>query len=103
MRWNASTLIPIIATVTYGFIFVLVLVSKPRTRLRKIFAIYLLTMSAWSVSAFLTISGIGNILTWFKVMSASPIAMMLAIFFFVQTLFGFRRKWAPLTIVYGIS
>ena len=35
-------------------------------------------------------------------MTGSPMAMLLAIFFFVQTLFGFRRKWAPLTIVYGI-
>jgi HD-GYP domain-containing protein (c-di-GMP phosphodiesterase class II) len=59
-------------------------------------------MAAWSVSAFLTVSGFGNVLPWFKVMSASPIAMMLAIFFFVQTLFGLRRKWARLTIVYGV-
>jgi HD-GYP domain-containing protein (c-di-GMP phosphodiesterase class II) len=28
--------------------------------------------------------------------------MMLAMFFFVQKMFGFRRKWAPLAIVYGI-
>jgi len=102
MNLTASTLIPIFATVTYGVIYSLVLVSKPRTRLRKIFGFYLLAMSAWSVSAFLTISGFGNVLSWFKVMSASPIAMMLSIFFFVQTLFGRRRKWAPLTIVYGI-
>lgn len=102
MHWNVSTLIPIFATLTYGVIFTLVFVSKPRTSLRKIFGFYLLTMSVWSVSAFLTISGFVNVLPWFKVMAASPIAMMLTIFFFVQTLFGFRRKWARLTIVYGI-
>jgi HD-GYP domain-containing protein (c-di-GMP phosphodiesterase class II) len=102
MHWDASELIPIFATVTYGVIFGLVLASKPRTRLKEIFGIYLLAMSIWSVSAFLTISGFTIVLPWFRVMSASPIAMMLAIFFFVQTLFGFRRKWAPLTIVYGI-
>ena len=102
MHWNASTLIPIFATITYGVIFALVLASKPQTQLRKIFCFYLLAMSAWSISAFMTISGFGNVLPWFKVMSASPIAMMLAIFFFVQTLFGFRRKWAPLTIVYVV-
>jgi HD-GYP domain-containing protein (c-di-GMP phosphodiesterase class II) len=102
MRWDASTLIPIFATLTYGVIFTLVLASKPKTHLRRIFGFYLLAMSAWSVSAFLTTSGFVNVLPWFKVMAASPIAMMLAIFYFVQTLFGFRRKWAPLTIVYVI-
>ena len=102
MHWSVSTLIPIFATITYGVIFALVLASKPQTQLRKIFCFYLLAMSAWSISAFMTISGFVNVLPWFKVMSASPLAMMLAIFFFVQTLFGFRRKWAPITIVYVI-
>jgi HD-GYP domain-containing protein (c-di-GMP phosphodiesterase class II) len=102
MHWNTGTLIPIFATITYGVILVLVLVSRPRTQLRKIFGFYLLTMSAWSISAFLTMSDIVRVLPWFRLMSASPIAMMLAIFFFVQTLFGFRRKWAPFTIVYGV-
>ncbi|MCX6034200.1 MAG: hypothetical protein NTV38_04380, partial [Chloroflexi bacterium] len=102
MGWNAGTLIPIFTTFIYGVIFALVLVSKPRTRLRMIFGFYLLTISSWSVNAFLTISGFMNALTGFKVMGASLITMMLAIFFFVQTLFGFRHKWAPFTIVYGI-
>jgi len=102
MIWDATTIIPIFATIIYGVIFTFVLVSKPRTQLRKIFGFYLLAMSSWSVSAFLTVSGFANVLPWFKVMSASPIAMMVAIFFFVQILFGFRRKWAPLIIVYGI-
>lgn len=102
MNWNASTLITILATILYGSIFTLVLVSKPLNRLRKIFGFYLFSMLVWSVSAFITISGYGHVLTWFKVMSASPMVMMLAMFFFVQTLFGLRRKWAPITIVYGI-
>jgi len=36
-------------------------------------------------------------------MAASPIAMMLAIYFFVQALFGYRPKLAGLMILYGIS
>jgi HD-GYP domain-containing protein (c-di-GMP phosphodiesterase class II) len=35
-------------------------------------------------------------------MTASTMAMLLAFFFFVQSFFGFRRKWSPLAIVYGI-
>jgi HD-GYP domain-containing protein (c-di-GMP phosphodiesterase class II) len=102
MHWNVSTLITIFATILYGVIFALVMVSRPLNRLRKIFGFYLLAMSVWSVSAFLSISGFGYTLTWFKVMTASPIMMTVAIFFFIQTLFGLRRKWALLTIVYGI-
>jgi len=102
MYWNTSTLITIIATILYGAIFTLVIISKPLNRLRRIFALYLLAMSVWSISAFLTVSGFGNVFTWFKVMSSSPIMTSVAMFFFVQTLFGFRRKWAPYTIAYGI-
>ncbi|HEY5157262.1 MAG TPA: hypothetical protein VII93_04780, partial [Anaerolineales bacterium] len=102
MYLNVSTLITIIATLTYGVIFTLVMVSKPLNRLKKVFAFYMLTMSVWSVSAFLTISGLVNVLVWFKVMTVSPLIGTVAIFFFVQTLFGLRRKWALYTILYGI-
>ncbi len=102
MHLNFSVFITIFATIIYGVIFTLVLSSKPRTRLKEIFALYLAAMSIWSVSAFLVLSGLVYVLPWFKVMTTSPLTMMLAMFFFVQTMFGFRRKWAPLTIVYGI-
>lgn len=102
MYLNVSTLITIIATLTYGVIFTLVMVSKPLNRLKKVFAFYMLTMSVWSVSAFLTISGLVNVFVWFKVMTVSPLIGTVAIFFFVQTLFGLRRKWALYTILYGI-
>jgi HD-GYP domain-containing protein (c-di-GMP phosphodiesterase class II) len=102
MFWNISTLISTFATLVFGAIFTLVLNTKPRTQLRRIFGLYLLAMSMWSISAFLTTAGIVTVLPWFRMMGASPIGMMLAIFYFVQTLFGLRRKWAPLTLVYGI-
>ncbi|MBI4731636.1 MAG: HD domain-containing protein [Chloroflexi bacterium] len=102
MHWNAGTLISLVSTVLYGAIFGLVAFSRPRNQLRRIFALYLLAMVLWSSSAFLTTSGLVNVLTWFKIMAASPIAMMVGIFYFVQTLFGLRRKWAPLTVFYAI-
>jgi HD-GYP domain-containing protein (c-di-GMP phosphodiesterase class II) len=100
MYWNVSTLITILATILYGGILTLVLVTKPLNPLRKNFAFYLLTMCYWSVSGFLTISGFGEVLTWFRVMTSGPLLMVLAIFFFVQTLFGYRRKWATFAVVY---
>jgi HD-GYP domain-containing protein (c-di-GMP phosphodiesterase class II) len=102
MHWNVSTLITILATLLFGGIFTLVMVSRPLNQLRKIFGLYLLTMMFWSVSAFFTIAGLGEVLIWFRVMTTSPLLMALAIFFFVQTLFGYQRKWAHYTIVYGV-
>jgi len=102
MYWNVSVLITIIATILYGVIFTLVISSKPLTTLKKTFSLYLLAMTFWSVSAFLTISGLGDVNIWFKLMTTSMIMMLVAIFFFIQSMLGFRRKWASLTIVYGI-
>jgi HD-GYP domain-containing protein (c-di-GMP phosphodiesterase class II) len=102
MIWNVSTQITLFATILYGGILTLVLFSKPFNRLKKNFAFYLLAMLFWSVSGFLTISGFGAVLTFFRLMSAGPSLMVLAIFLFVQTLFGFRRKWAPFAIAYLI-
>lgn len=101
MFWNINTISTLITTIAYGVILVVVLRSKPRTRLREIFGYYLLTMVTWSISAFLATSGIANVLFWFKVWAASPIAMMVAIFYFVQILFGHRRSWASLVLLYG--
>ena len=103
MYWNASTLISMFATVIYGGVFAIVIFSKPQNRLRRIFAFYLLAMISWSVSAFLATSGLMKVLPWFKAMAASPIAMMLSIYFFVQNLFGLRPRFSMLMVLYGIT
>jgi len=95
-------LISMFATIIYGGLFAIVITSKPQNRLRRIFAFYLLTMISWSVSAFLATSGLVRVLPWFKAMAASPIAMMLSIYFFVQNLFGLRPRFSRLMVVYGI-
>jgi len=101
MVFSNSALIPIFATVIYGVIFIFVIISKPRTRLKEIFSLYLLSMILWSISAFLILSGLGIVLPWFRLMSASQIVVMLFFFFFVQAFFGLRRKWRSLAIIYG--
>ena len=101
MVLSDSTLIPIFAIVIYGVIFAFVIFSKPRTRLKEIFSLYLSSMLLWSISAFLILSGLGIVFPWFKLMSASQIIVMLFFFFFVQALFGLRRKWRSLAIIYG--
>ncbi len=92
---------PILGAVIFGALELIVVQSKPRTRLQRIFQVYLLAMFLWSVSAFITLSGYGEVVVWFRIMTLAPILMTIAVFYFVQTLFGLRRKWAPLVFVFG--
>jgi putative nucleotidyltransferase with HDIG domain len=92
---------PILGAIIFGTLELIVALSKPKTRIKWIFQIYLLAMFLWSVSAFLTLSGWVEVLPWFRIMTSAPMIMTIAIFYLVQTLFGLRRKWAPLVFVYG--
>jgi putative nucleotidyltransferase with HDIG domain len=93
---------PILGAIIFGALELVVALSKPKTRLKGIFQIYLVAMFLWSVSAFMTLSGRVEVLVWFRIMTIAPILMTIAIFYFVQTLFSLRRKWMPLVFVYSI-
>jgi putative nucleotidyltransferase with HDIG domain len=93
---------PILSAIIFGILELIVSQSKPRTRLQRIFQIYLLAMFLWSVSAFLTLSGWVEVLAWFRIMTIAPIIMTIAIYYFVQTLFGLRRKWMRSVFLIGI-
>ncbi|MEJ2485483.1 MAG: HD domain-containing protein [Anaerolineales bacterium] len=102
MNWSVTTIIPIIASAIYGGILLAVIFSAPINRLRRIFIVYLLAMLVWSVSAFMTVSGLVDVFVWFKVMTAAPLVMMVSIFYFVQSLFAWRRKITPYVLWYGV-
>ena len=102
MYWTIATIVSGFATLVFLALFVVVFISKPRTQLRKLFLYYLITMLFWSISAFLASSGLVNPLFWFKAMAISPVAMLFALFLFVQKLFGLRNKWVPVLLIYGI-
>jgi len=103
MNFNISTLISGLATLIFLAIFLVVFFSKPRTHLNELFLIYLGTMIFWSISAFLASSGLVPVLPWFRAMAASPMAMLLSLYLFVQYLFGIRSKWKPLFLLYGFG
>jgi hypothetical protein len=92
---------PILGAIIFGALELMVALSKPKTRLKRIFQFYLLAMFLWSLSAFMTLSGKVEVLVWFRIMTIAPIIMTIAIFYFVQTLFGLRRKWTPFVFVYS--
>jgi putative nucleotidyltransferase with HDIG domain len=92
---------PILGAIIFGALELIVAQSKPPTRLKRIFQIYLFAMFLWSISAFMTLSGLVEVLVWFRIMTIAPILMTIAIFYFVQTLFGLRRKWTIIVFAYG--
>ena len=94
---------PILGAIIFGVLELIVAQSKPRTRLQRIFQIYLLAMVLWSVSAFMTLSGWVEVLAWFRIMTIAPIIMTIAIYFFVQTLFGQRRRGTHVIFLVGAS
>ena len=102
MYWNINTLIPLFAIITYGTLVLLVSLTKPQTQERRGFRVYLLTMFLWSISSFVTMTGWGDTLFWFKLMSASATFSMPAIFHFVQVFFNKKKSWANLVYIYGI-
>jgi putative nucleotidyltransferase with HDIG domain len=93
---------PILGAIIFGTLEVIVALSKPKTQPQRIFQFYLLAMFLWSISAFMTLSGTANTLLWFRIMTVAPVIMTIAIFYFVQALFGLRRKWTPLIFLYGV-
>jgi len=102
MYWTIATIVSGFATLVFLTLFVVVYISKPRTQLRKFFLYYLISMLFWSISAFLASSGLVAPLFWFRAMAISPVAMLFALFLFVQKLFGLRNKWVPTLLIYGI-
>jgi len=102
MKLSIAQLIPLSAMLLFAGLFALVVASKPRTKLRQIFSIYLFTMVSWSLSALMTLSLQEHILPWFRVMTAMPIAMMVAMVFFIQNLLGYRSRWILLVSLYGL-
>jgi putative nucleotidyltransferase with HDIG domain len=59
-------------------------------------------MFIWSFSAFMSLSDLAGVQPWFNILGATGLAQALVIFYFVQTLFSLRRKWAPYILWYGL-
>ena len=98
--WTISTIIPLTALILYSALFAVVITSRPLTYDRRWFSGYLLAMLGWSLSAFFVMSGIGNILLWFRIMSAFTLLSILGIFGFVQAIFHKPRHWMPIVFLY---
>ena len=101
MNIPIEILISVFASVTFGGVFSVVMISKPLNNMKRTFIVYLAAMFLWSVSSWIIFADVGDITRWFRILSGAAITSMVGLFFFVQTLFAKRLPWAPLVFWYG--
>ena len=76
---------PILGAIIFGVLELIVALSRPRTRLKRIFQFYLSAMFLWSLSAYMTLSGRVEVLVWFRIMTIAPIIMTIVSFILLYT------------------
>lgn len=105
MYWEPNALIPLLAVILYGVLFLAVTFSRSSTQIqeRRIFREYLLAMLLWSVGAFLVLIGLGGVVFEFRLMLVAALASMVALFRFVQTVLGRRWRWAVWVYLYSAA
>ena len=102
MRIDLNTTIPIAAIVSYALLYVLVAVSRPQNAVKRKFRWYLLSMAIWSSCALIIFIDLSNTTFWFRMISASAIASMIALFYFTQGVISNPLKvWSRVIYVYG--
>ena len=103
MHLTLKTIIPLAATFLYVLLLIVVFASRPQNELRIRFRLYLLAMVVWSVAAFITIEDIGNSVFWFRLMTSSALASMIALFHFTQSAVSKKIRIAPYIFLYGLA
>ena len=105
MHWEPNALIPLLAVILYGVLFLVVGFSKSTTQIpeRRIFREYLLTMLLWSLGAFVVLLGNGGIVFEFRLMLVPALGSMVALFRFAQTVLGRRWRWAVWVYLYAAA
>ena len=102
MTLDLNTIIPIIATVLYVALYMLVAASKPQNIIRRRFQLYLLSMVFWSFGAFKVMVDYGNTTFWFRFMGAGGVASMIALFYFAQgVVHNPLRAWSRVIYIFG--
>ena len=103
MQFDLNTIIPIVAVVIYVMLLIGVSVSQPMNAMRSRFRIYLLAMVIWSIAALVVLQDIGLTILWFRLMTSSAVASMIALFYFTQAVINREFRIAPLVYIYGFA
>ena len=103
MQLTLKTIIPLAAIFLYVLLLIVVFASKPQNDLRIRFRFYLMAMVVWSVAAFIVLQDLGHTLFWFRLMTSSALASMIALFYFTQAAVIKKIKFAQYIFLYGLA
>jgi putative nucleotidyltransferase with HDIG domain len=102
MQVLIKIVIPSAAILSYFLLYIFVRLSKPKNTLKARFQLYLTCMFLWSFAALLVLLDYGDTLFWFRMMTSSAVASMIALFYFTQATLNQKMKIAKIVYPYGI-
>ncbi len=100
VRFWLLTLTPLLALLSYAVLVVVVIRRRVRSRLHRLFGLYLVVMAVWSFGSAMMRLDPARILFWNKVLIGSALAMPLVYFSFVQTFLNTGpSRWVRIGVV----
>ena len=102
---NVNVLIPLIATIAYIPLFVILLSNRPWQRRHKLFLLFLIPAVLWSFSTFLSMSDllIHNKPLEVKIVLCIAILMLVQFHYFVCSFYQFARTKIPLAYLFLVA
>ncbi|HUX48934.1 MAG TPA: hypothetical protein VMV76_07260, partial [Dehalococcoidia bacterium] len=102
---NVNVLIPLIATIAYIPLFVILISNRPWQRRHKLFLLFLIPAVFWSFSTFLSMSDllIHNKLLEVKIVLCIAILLLIQFHYFVRSFYRFERIRIPLAYIFLVA
>jgi len=102
---NIQTIIPLIATIAYIPLFVILLSNRPWNRKQKFFFLFLMAAAFWSFSSFLHRSNLGiqSKELEVKIVLCIAIWMVVQLHYFVYSFYQYERIKAPWTYLFLVA
>lgn len=91
---NLNALIPLAALAAYAVLLIVIWRHRPRNRVKRAFAVYLLAMTIWSLGSFLLHANppIQTPFFWWVILSGGALAMPVLFFYFTQVFLEIERR-----------
>ena len=99
---NTSSLISAIALIYYGALFVIILRQKNLTKVHIYFSVYLISMTFWSMAAFMIFAEVPimDTLFWNRMLVVGSMAMPVGFLLFILAFLGKdERRWLIIGVI----
>jgi len=100
---DVNVLIPLIATIAYIPLFVILLSSRPWNRKQRLFLLFLIPAMLWSLSGFLLRSGLFTPHILAKIIPSAAIWMLIQLHYFVCSFYRSEHIKIPLAYIFLVA